>query len=83
MAPFLRGLYAAGRILYKKFARIKLRYFFWPSVGNTLHWPIHYLTVRMKFDGIYQPRLIGPLLVASVVVVWYYIVSLMLVEGLL
>lgn len=52
-------------------------------MGNTLHWPIHYLTMRMKFDGIYQPGLIGPLLVASVVVVWYYIVSMMLVEGLL
>lgn len=52
-------------------------------MGNTLHWPIHYLTMRMKFDGIYQLGLIGPLLVASVVVVWYYIVSMMLVEGLL
>lgn len=39
--------------------------------------------MRMKFDSASQPGLAGPLLIASVVLVWYYIVSLMLVEGLL
>lgn len=39
--------------------------------------------MRMKIDGADQLRLAGPLLIASVVLVWYYIVSLMLVEGLL
>lgn len=39
--------------------------------------------MRTKFDGTHQSSLAGPLLIASVVLVWYYIVSLMLVEGLL
>jgi hypothetical protein len=39
--------------------------------------------MRMKIDGAGQLRLAGPLLIASVVLVWYYIVSLMLLEGLL